>query len=155
VHLELYEPDVSDMSRLNGHGHVEIKGGHLSQLMLFTGITEHLAEYVPGVSTFVNQSSCFADFTISNGVFRSDNITVGGSVFKLDMKGSYDINSDKLDFTGSVGVVDEGNLLKKILLRPMSWTVSNLLFTFRLKGSYKEPEWEYISVFDKVVEAVK
>jgi hypothetical protein len=155
VHLELYEPDVSDMSRLNGHGHVEIKGGHLSQLMLFTGITEHLAEYVPGVSTFVNQSSCTADFTISNGVFRSDNITVGGSVFKLDMKGSYDINSDKLDFTGSVGVVDEGNLLKKILLRPMSWTVSNLLFTFRLKGSYKEPEWEYISVFDKVVEAVK
>ena len=155
VHLEFYEPDVSDISRLNGHGHVEIKGGHLSQLMLFMGITEHLAEHVPGVASFVNQSSCSADFTITNGVFRSDNITVGGSVFKLEMKGTFDIPADKLDFTGSVGMVEEGNMLKKILLRPMSWTFSKLLFAFRIKGSYKEPEWEYISVVDKVVEAIK
>lgn len=155
VHLEMYEPDTSDLTQLNGHGSVEVEKGLLSQMKLFMGLTEHLAKHVPGVASVVNQSSGRCDFTITNGVFASENISIGGNLFTLAMHGKYDIVNDKLDFRVRVKLMKDENLLGKFLIRPVTWTFSKLLMEFRLVGTADKPRWEYISVIDRVMEAIK
>ena len=155
AHLEMYEPDTSDMTKLNGRGHIEVDNGHLSQMKLFMGLTDHLAKRVPGVANVVNQSQASVDFTITDGVFRSDNISISGDVFTLAMKGSYDIVKDELDFTARVKLLKDENILGKFLIRPVTWTFSKLLLEFRLKGSADDPRWEYVSVIDRMMEAIK
>jgi hypothetical protein len=155
AHFEMYEPDTSDLTRFNGYGKVEVKKGHLSQMKLFMGLTDHLARHVPGIASIVNQSTGRCDFTITNGVFRSKNISIGGNLFTLAMNGEYDIVNDKLDFRARVKLMKDENLLGKLLIRPVTWTFSKLLMEFRLVGTADSPHWEYISVIDRVMEAIK
>ncbi len=155
AHLEMYEPDTSDMRRLNGRGHIEVDKGHLSQMKLFMGLTDHLAERVPGIANVVNQSQASVDFSITNGVFQSDNISISGDVFTLAMKGRYDIVKDELDFTARVKLLKDENILGRYLIRPVTWTFSKLLLEFRLKGTADNPRWEYVSVIDRMMEAIK
>ena len=71
------------------------------------------------------------------------------------MKGSYDIVRDELDFTARVKLLKDENILGKFLIRPVTWTFSKLLLEFRLKGSADDPRWEYVSVIDRMMEAIK
>ena len=70
------------------------------------------------------------------------------------MYGSFDTVSDKLDFVVRVQFVRKDSMMGKIL-HPLTWPFTKLLLEFRLTGSAGNPEWEYISVIDRVVEAVK
>ena len=41
------------------------------------------------------------------------------------------------------------------ILHPLAWPFTKMLLEFRLVGSPSKPEWHYISVIDRVVEATK
>ncbi len=137
--------------QLNGEGWLRVRDGHLAQMKIFLGLTEMLAEYVPGVSAIVNQSQASADFTISNGVIRTENLLVEGSLFSIRAEGSYDMPEDRLDFKVQVRFLKDENLLGKYLIRPILWPFSKLLLEFRLTGSVSEPNWTYISILDRVL----
>ena len=40
------------------------------------------------------------------------------------------------------------------LLHPLAWPFTKLLLEFRLTGTPDEPKWTYLSVIDRVLEAV-
>ena len=54
----------------------------------------------------------------------------------------------------TVCFVRKDSLVGKIL-HPLTWPFTKLLLEFRLTGSPEDPKWEYLSVIDRVVEAVK
>lgn len=140
---------------LDGHGHVEIKDGHLLQLPLFAGLTQQLATHVPGVNFLVEQSQASLDYRIENGVLKTDNIYIEGGVFSIMMYGTFDAVHDRLAFTVRVQFMKKDSMFGKYLLHPLTWPFTKLLLEFRLTGSAAKPEWKYVSVLDRVLEVVK
>ena len=139
---------------LNGRGRVAIKNGQVMRMKGFRGLLALLAEKVPGVSLLTDSTQASCDYTIENGVIKSDNIYIEGSVFSIKMYGKFDSVADKLDFTVRVQFVRQDSMMGKIL-HPITWPFTKLLLEFRLTGSAAKPEWGYISVIDRVVEVVK
>lgn len=143
---------TNELSNLNGNGHVEVRDGYLAQMRLFAGLTELLAEKVPGVGVVVNQSNASGDFTIENGILRSDNVRIEGALFSISGEGSYDIEKDYLDFIVRVRLMKDDSVpgLKE-LVRAVSWPFTKLLMEFRTSGSIDNPKWEYKSLLDRVM----
>jgi hypothetical protein len=108
----------------------------------------------PAVSWFTDTTQASCDYTIENGILKTDNVYIEGSLFSIKMYGSLDTTVDKLDFTVRVQFTKKDSIVGK-LLHPLTWPFTKLLLEFRLTGSAKEPEWKYISVIDRVLEVVK
>ena len=135
---------------LCGSGKIKIAEGHLAQMRLFAGLTKLLAEKVPGVGFLVNQSDASADFTIENGVLSSDNIYIEGGLVSLKARGSYDIARDNLDFIVHVQFLKKDSIMGKIV-HPVTWPFTKLLLEFRVAGPIDTPEWNYMTILDKVL----
>ena len=132
-------------SRICGSGHIECRDGHLAQMKVFAGLTDYLAKHVPGIASFVNQSRGTMDFSITNGIFRTENIRIDGGFFSIQSAGTYDIPNDKLDFKARVTFTKNDGFFSK-LATPITWPFANLsrmLFDFKIFGSLEQPEWKY------------
>lgn len=135
---------------LNGTGRVKVTDGMLAQMKLFAGLTKLIAEKVPGVGFLVNQSQASADFTIENGVFTSDNVRIEGGFISIKGWGAYDIADDNLDFTVRVQFLKSDSMMGQII-QPITWPFTKLLLEFRAKGPLDSPDWEYVSVIDRIL----
>ena len=136
--------------RVNGSGKISCKHGHLAQLNLFAGLTDLMAKRVPGIASLVTQSQGSLDFTITNGVFRTENLLVEGKVFSIRGSGTYSIPADQLDFKVRVQLLRNDSILGK-LTNPVMWPFSKLLMEFQLFGSLGKPDWKYVSVLDRLL----
>ncbi len=142
--------EQADYSSFNGSGSIRITEGYLAQMKLFAGLTELLADKVPGVGFLVNQSQASADYTIKDGIFYSDNIFIEGEVFSLKAWGSYDMIRDEMDFTVRIQFMKKESWLGKVV-HPVTWPFTKLLLEFKAKGSLADPTWEYISILDRIL----
>ena len=139
---------------LNGKGSIRVANGCIVRMNLFMGLTDLMADKIPGVGKIVEQTDVSADFTIENGVVKSDNVRIEGKIFSIKMRGKYDAVRDELDFNVQVQFFKQNSIVGKIL-RPFTWAVSELLLDFRLTGSLENPKWSYKHVLDKVMEVGK
>ena len=137
-------------SHVNGRGRVRVTEGRIAQMKLFMGLTDYLAANVPGVASLVNQSQASLDYTITNGVFASNNIFIEGGVFSIKASGTYDIPADKLDFTVRLQLLKNDSFLGK-LVHPVMFPFTKLLLEFKVTGSAEDPKWNYISVLDRIL----
>ena len=135
---------------LNGRGRVRVTEGRIAQMKLFMGLTDYLAANVPGIASLVNQSQASVDYTITNGVFASNNILIEGAVFSIKASGTYDIPADKLDFTVRLQLLKNESFLGK-LVHPVMFPFTKLLLEFKVTGSVDDPNWNYISVLDRIL----
>ena len=135
------------VAHLNGEGSLRCRDGYLSQMNLFAGFTDYLSAHVPGIAALVNQSQGSLDFTITNGVFYSDNLSVEGDVFSIHGHGHYDMNNDKLDMIVRAQLFKNDSFAAK-LARPITWPFTKLLLEFHVFGSIRKPDWTYISPID-------
>lgn len=150
-HVHLTGPLATNMlERCNGYGQVKSEDGHLAQMKLFAGMTAALAEYVPGVGSIVNQNTGSCTFTIEDGVFKTDDLTIEGSLFSISAAGTYDIGKDDLDFTVMMQFTRKDSVLGKYLIRPIMWTFSKLLLEYKVRGPIDNAEWDYQGILDKV-----
>jgi hypothetical protein len=138
------------VSRLNGHGSFSISDGHLNQFRIFAGLTDLLAEKIPGVASIVNQSGGSADFEIKNGVVFMNNILIEGSLFSIRGKGKVDLQSQEVDFRFHVQFFKKESILSS-LVNPVTWAFTKLFMEVKLEGSLSDPKWNYISVIDRVL----
>lgn len=132
-------------SRIVGNGHIECRDGHLAQMQVFAGLTAYLAKHVPGIASFVNQSRGSMDFSLTNGLFSTDNIRIDGGFFSIHAAGKYDIPKDNLDFSARVTFTKNDSFFAK-LATPITWPFANLskmLFDFKIFGTLDKPEWKY------------
>ena len=139
---------------LDGEGHLKMENGHLARINMFSGLTDLLANRVPGVKSLVDQSYGSCDYTIEKGVLRTDNARIDGTLFSIRMSGTFDCVKDNLDFTVRVQFTKNESFMAK-LASPITWTFSKLLMEFRLTGSAQDPKWEYVSVLDRVMDVIQ
>lgn len=136
-------------STVNGRGSVKITDGHLARMKLFAGLTELLAERVPGVSFLVDQTQASSDFEFKDGVFVSENVYIEGGLISIKGWGSYDIVKDNLDFTARVQFMKKESIAGKII-HPLTYPFTKLLLEFKLTGQIDDPNWEYIQILDRI-----
>ena len=141
---------TNDVRTLCGSGTLKITEGHLAQMKLFAGLTELLAEKIPGVSFLVNQTQASADYTITNGVFKSENVFIEGGLISIKGWGQYDIAADNLDFTVRVQFLKEQSMVGKII-HPVTLPFTKLLLEFKVDGPIDDPKWRYIKILDRIL----
>ena len=128
--------------RLSGEGLVKLDKGLISRMPLFAGFTDHLAKTVPGVSSIVELSKARLPFTITNGVLRSDDVTIDGDVFGINGNGRYDIPADNLDFIVRANI--NGKSLLGFFPHFAFYPFSKLLLEYQVKGPLAHPEWKNV-----------
>ena len=138
---------------LNGSGHVEVKDGQLMRMKGFKGLIEAMPAIAPAVTWFSDSTQASCDYVLENGVLKTDNIYIEGSLFSIKMYGQFDTVKDKLDFTVRVQFAKKDSITGMVL-HPLAWPFTKLLLEFKLTGSTEEPKWTYLSVIDRVIEAV-
>ena len=139
---------------LNGRGHVTVKGGHLMRMKGFKGLIEAMPSIAPAVTWLSDSTQASFDYVIRNGVLKTDNAYIEGTCFSIKMEGWFDAVRNTQDFTVRVQFAKKDSLVGKIL-HPLTWPFTKLLLEFRLTGSPQDPKWKYVSVVDRVMEAVK
>ena len=139
---------------LNGSGHITVKNGQLMRMKGFKGLIDAMPSVAPAVTWFSDTTQASGDYVISNGVLRTENVYIEGTLFSIKMSGWLDTVRNEQDFTVHVQFAKSDSVVGKIL-HPLAWPFTKLLLEFRLTGSPEEPKWKYLSVIDRVVEAVK
>ena len=139
---------------LNGSGHVVLKNGRLMRMKGFRGLIDAMPSIAPAITWFSDSTQASGDYVIENGVVRTDNAYIEGTLFSIKMFGWLDTVRNEQDFTVRVQFAKSDSVVGKIL-HPLTWPFTKLLLEFRLTGSPDKPEWEYVSVVDRVVEVVK
>ena len=145
---------TNNFELLNGAGHIEVKDGQIMRMKGFRGLLEAMPSVAPAVSWFTDTTQASCDYTIENGIFKTDNLLIEGSLFSIKMYGAFDVAANSLDFTVRVQFTKEGSLVGR-LVHPLTWPFTKLLLEFHLTGSPDDPKWQYISVVDRVLEVVK
>lgn len=135
-HLPIADDDASGFY---GEGRIDTRDGKVAQVPLFLALTEALADNVPGIDKIVTQSDSICEFTLSNGVFRTDRLIVQGSLFCYKISGSYDFENDALDMVAHCTIMKEDSILGKYLIQPVLWPFTKLLTEFHVSGTRDEP----------------
>ena len=139
---------------LNGSGHVSVRNGRLMRMKGFKGLIDVMPSIAPAVTWFSDSTQASGDYTIENGVVRTDNVYIEGTCFSIKMYGWLDTVRNRQDFKVRVQFAKSDSMIGKIL-HPLTWPFTKLLLEFRLTGNPENPKWEYVSVIDRVVEAVQ
>ena len=145
---------TNNYEQLNGFGHLEIKDGRLMRLKGFKGLLDAMPKIAPAVSWLSDSTQASCDYVIENGILKTDNIYIEGTVFSIKMYGLFDIVRNALDFTVRVQFTKKDSLMG-IVLHPLTWPFTKLLLEFKLAGTPDKPEWNYITVVDRVMEVLK
>ena len=139
---------------MNGFGHFSVKNGQLMRLKGFKGLIEAMPSIAPAVTWLSDSTQASCDYVIENGVLKSDNIYIEGTLFSIKMFGKLDIAKNEQDFTVRVQFAKKDSIVGKVL-HPLTWPFTKLLLEFRVTGSPEHPKWKYLSVVDRVIEVVK
>lgn len=139
---------------LNGSGHVVVKNGRLMRMKGFRGLIDAMPSIAPAITWFSDSTQASGDYVIENGVVRTDNVYIEGTLFSIKMFGWLDTVKNEQDFTVRVQFAKSDSMVGKIL-HPLTWPFTKLLLEFRMTGSPDEPKWKYVSVVDRMVEAVQ
>lgn len=139
---------------LNGEGHLVVKDGQLMRIRGFKGLIEAMPSIAPAITWFSDSTQASCDYVIENGVLKSDNIYIEGSLFSIKMYGQFDAVHGLLDFTVRVQFAKKDSIVGKIL-HPLAWPFTKLLLEFKLTGTPENPVWSYVSVIDRMIEAVQ
>ena len=134
---------------LAGDGHVRIRNGVLTRMPLFAGFTDYLARNVPGVSSLVNQSSGSANFTIDEGVLRTDDLLIEGDLFSMRGKGSCNLDTEALDFSVYANIFKEKTFAGRIT-RLVTLPFTRLLLEFKVFGTLSKTDWSYVNIIEKI-----
>jgi hypothetical protein len=139
---------------LNGAGRISVKNGRLMRMKGFRGLIDAMPSVAPAVTWFTDSTQASGDYVIENGVVRTENVYIEGTLFSIKMYGWLDTVRNVQDFKVRVQFAKSDSVVGKIL-HPLTWPFTKLLLEFRLTGSPEKPKWTYVSVIDRVVEAVK
>ena len=139
---------------MDGSGHIAIRNGCLMRMKWFRGLIDAMPSIAPAITWLSDTTQASGDYVIEKGVLRTENVYIEGTLFSIKMSGWLDTVRNTQDFTVHVQFAKSDSMVGKIL-HPITWPFTKLLLEFRLTGSPDEPKWKYISVINRVVEAVK
>jgi hypothetical protein len=152
--IQLSGPLSGDiLSSLNGEGRLELTDGLFARIPLFSGLTDWLANNIPGVGTLVNQSSGNLSFVMTNGLARTQDLVIEGSIFSIAGTGTYLLPKDALDVSIKVNIFKERSFAGQIS-RIVAFPFTRMLLDFHLGGTTRLPIWSYVSILERITDSL-
>jgi hypothetical protein len=152
--IQLSGPLSGDiLSSLSGEGRLELTDGLFARIPLFSGLTDWLANNIPGVGTLVNQSSGNLSFVMTNGLARTHDLVIEGSIFSIAGAGTYTLPKDSLDISVKVNIFKERTFAGQIS-RIVAFPFTRMLLDFHLGGTTKQPIWSYVTILERITDSL-
>ncbi len=114
------------MSSMTGKGEAHVDDGDITAVPLLGSLTP----LIPGFSA---ADAAHGDFTISDGLIRTDNLEISSETLALLGSGNYNFINDKLDLNMRVNT--------RLPLVNMLTYVASKIFEFHASGTMKDPQW--------------
>ncbi|MBR1608485.1 MAG: hypothetical protein IJ678_02585, partial [Kiritimatiellae bacterium] len=125
--------------RTSGTVAADVREAHVFRVPLFAGLTDLLAERIPGVDFLVDQNEASLRAALSGGRFDVSRLSVSGSAFSMDGHGTVRPDGSDLDAVLQVHLMNRGTWVGRRLYEILS-PISRI-FALRASGSVAEPRW--------------
>lgn len=142
--------DANALSSLNGDFELDAFGERIQRLPLFAGLTDLLADYVPGISSLTDTSRIRAKGTVRDGVVEIPEFHLTGTVLAVEGPVTYNLPADNLEATLLAGVFKEGTVIGS-LTRWALVPLARLIMEIEVRGPLFAPEWTRASTLNKLL----
>ena len=116
---------------IEGTGELTVSDGNVFAIPIFGPVSGILSELLPGVAyNIARKGTC--TFTMSKGVFETDDLEIAGKGFSIFGKGKLFLTEDKMDFTIRINAQGATG----VLLNPVS-----KLLEFQADDTLSKPNW--------------
>lgn len=127
-----------DFKETTGSLKLNVEDGHIYRVPLFSGMTDVLADFIPGVDWITDQNSLLAKADLADGKLHFDTLRIEGAV--VSIYGHGDIMTDgALNLTLKASLLNEKTWVGKgvhYLLSPVS-----SIFGIKATGTMSDPKW--------------
>ncbi|MEP6955511.1 MAG: AsmA-like C-terminal region-containing protein [Chthoniobacterales bacterium] len=119
-----------DTRTMRGTGKLRVANGNVFAIPVFGPLSGLIAAIIPGAGYSVAKEAT-ANFTISQGVIRTEDFKVSGKLFGMVGHGDIHFLEDRLDFDVRINASGPGVLLTPVYK----------LFEYKGEGSLAKPHW--------------
>jgi hypothetical protein len=145
--LNIAKANSADWRNTEGNGAIELRDGLLWDIPVFGIFSDVLNGITPGLGSS-RASAAACNFTITNGVIRSDDLELRSPAMRLQYDGTVDLQ-------GHVDARVEASLLRDMpLFGPLVSTVlwpMEKLFEYKVSGNLREPKIEPLFFIPRIV----
>lgn len=122
---------VSDVAKaMQGEGKVQVSNGNIFAIPVLGPLSGFVSAIIPGAG-YSQAKDASANFTISDGVIKTENFKVAGKLFSIVGHGKIFFLEDKIDFDVHISADGPGVLLTPVYK----------LFEYKGEGSLAKPNW--------------
>lgn len=126
-----------------------VNGGLIGRLPLFAGLTDLLADAVPGVSSVTDASTVRLKGIAQDGVFSVPDLSLTGDLFSVEGPASYDLPNDRVEALVIAGVFKRDSLMGT-LTRWAAVPFTRLIWQIHVSGPLAEPKWHVLTFVEKL-----
>ena len=135
-------------STLQAEYDLTVDGGLIRRLPLFAGLTDLLAEHVPGVSAVTDSSTARLVGTADHGIFAIPDFSLDGDLLAIEGPATYDLPNDALSAEVIAGNFRRGTLMGT-LTRWVTVPVNRFLWRVKVAGPLSAPTWSLSTVLGR------
>lgn len=134
---------------LNSNYSLTVDGGLITRLPLFAGLTDLIADNIPGISALTDSSTAKMIGTAEKGFFTIPEFSLTGDLLSIEGPVSYDLNTDLLLARITAGNFKHGSLLGT-LTRWVTVPLNKLIWEVKVTGPLANPDWKIITIVDGI-----
>ncbi len=139
---------------LTGELDLVVDGGLIGRIPLFAGLTDIIAENVPGVTALTDTSTATLQGTLKGGLLSIPHFTLTGDLFSIEGPLTYNLPEDQLDAFVIAGVFKPETLVGT-LTRWATVPFTRLAWQIHVNGPLANPDWRILTLVDKLWDKVK
>lgn len=128
---------------------LNVNGGLIGRLPLFAGLTDLLADAVPGIASVTDTSTARLRGIAQNGVFSIPDLALTGDLFSVEGPVSYDLPKDEVEALVIAGVFKRDSLIGT-LTRWAAVPFTRLVWQIRVSGPLANPQWHVLTFVEKL-----
>ena len=129
---------------LSARFNLALEGGLVTRLPLFAGLTDLLAEYIPGISSLTDTSHVKLSGTADAGIFTIPDFSLTGDLLAIEGDVLYNLPQDQLFAEVMAGNFKRGSVMGT-LTRWVTLPINRFLWKIRVTGPLSDPQWRIVT----------
>lgn len=129
---------------LSARFNLALEGGLVTRLPLFAGLTNLLAEYIPGISSLTDTSHVKLSGTADAGIFTIPDFSLTGDLLAIEGDVLYNLPQDQLFAEVMAGNFKRGSVMGT-LTRWVTLPINRFLWKIRVTGPLSDPQWRIVT----------
>lgn len=146
--------DDTFTASLDSNYNLTLRGGIITRIPLFAGLTDLIADNIPGISSITDSSTAKLVGTAENGIFNIPEFALTGDLLSIEGPITYDLPNDFLLAQIIAGNFKQGSVLG-YLTRWVTVPFNKLMWQIKVTGPIAEPEWQIVTIIEGIWNKVR